>query len=112
MLPVPQAAAVICIDEARAHGYGFRPTTPGLYVDVGTTAATMLLAAHAIDLAACPVTSFSHVAAGRLLGLDPQVRPQMIICLGHAARVQPPAMGHWNDPRESPFRPARDQHQA
>jgi nitroreductase len=33
MLPHPQAAVVICIDQTRAAGYGFRPRTPGLYVD-------------------------------------------------------------------------------
>ena len=93
MLPAPTAAAVICIDEERAAGYGFRPGTPGLYVDVGTTAATMLLAAFEIGVACCPVTSFSRAAAARILGLGESIKPQMIICLGHAAAEQPPAMG-------------------
>jgi hypothetical protein len=52
MLPRPSAAAVTCIDEGRAIGFGFRPDAPGLFIDVGTAAATMLLAAHAIGLAA------------------------------------------------------------
>ncbi|MDO8209577.1 nitroreductase family protein [Conexibacter sp. CPCC 206217] len=95
MVPRPQAAAVICIDVARALDYGFRPDAPGLYVDVGTTAATLLLAAHAVGLASCPVTSFSRAAAGRLLGLAPGVTAQMIVCLGHAAVDQPLAMGAW-----------------
>ena len=83
------------IDRQRAAGYGFRPDTPGLYVDVGTTAATLLLAAHAVGLAACPVTSFSRAAAARLLGLDAAVVPQLIVCLGHADHNQPPAVGKW-----------------
>ena len=95
MVPRPQAAAVICIDVKRAAGYGFRPDAPGLYIDVGTSAATMLLAAHAVGLASCPVTSFSHAAAGRLLALAPGVTPQLIVCLGHAATDQPPPMGGW-----------------
>lgn len=95
MLPVPQAAVVVCIDRQRAAGYGFRPDTPGLYVDVGTTAATLLLAAHAVGLAACPVTSFSRAAAARLLGLDAAIVPQLIVCLGHADHDQPPAVGKW-----------------
>ncbi len=93
MLPAPTAAAVICIDEARAAGYGFRPGTPGLYVDVGTTAATMLLAAFELGVASCPVTSFSRAAVARILGVEAAVTPQMIICLGHAGAEQPPAMG-------------------
>jgi nitroreductase len=92
MLPVPQAVIVISIDEARAAGYGIRPGTPGLFVDVGTCAATVLLAAHAIGLASCPVTSFSRAAAARILGLDVGKTPQMMICLGHRAADQPPTM--------------------
>jgi nitroreductase len=63
-----------------------------LYIDVGTAAATMLLAAHAIGLASCPVTSFSRVAVARLLGLDEAITPQLIVCLGHATTDQPPSM--------------------
>jgi nitroreductase len=90
MLPRPQAAAVVCIDTGRAAGYGFRPDTPGLFIDVGTAAATMLLAADAIGLASCPVTSFSRAAVGRLLGLHESITPYLIVCLGHAAAHQPP----------------------
>jgi nitroreductase len=93
MIARPQAAAVICIDVARAVEYGFRPDAPSLYVDVGTTAATMLLAAHAAGLASCPVTSFSRVAANRLLGLPDALTTQMIICLGRAGAHQPPVIG-------------------
>lgn len=95
MLPHPQAAVVICIDQTRAAGYGFRPRTPGLYVDVGTAAATMLLAAHGLGLASCPVTSFSRAAAARLLALEHGIEPWMIICLGHAGANQPPPPGDW-----------------
>jgi nitroreductase len=93
MLARPPAAAVICIDRGRAVAFGFRPDAPGLLIDVGTAAATMLLAAHAIGLASCPVTSFSRAAVARLLGLGDSITPQLIVCLGHAAATQPPAMG-------------------
>jgi nitroreductase len=92
MLPRPQAAAVVCIDNGRAAAYGFRPDAPGLFIDVGTTTATMLLAAQAIGLASCPVTSFSRAAVARLLGLGDSITPQLIVCLGHAAADQPPPM--------------------
>jgi nitroreductase len=92
MIVRPQAAAVICIDVERAVNFGFRADAPGLYIDVGTTAATLLLAAHAAGLASCPVTSFSRIAAGRILQLGPGVIPTVIICLGHAAATQPATM--------------------
>ena len=106
MLPQPTAAAVICIDEGRAAGYGFRPGTPGLYIDVGTTAATMLLAAFELGVACCPVTSFSRAAVARILGMDDAVKPQMIICLGRAGAHQPPAMGARWAARSNPGEPA------
>jgi nitroreductase len=93
MLARPPAAAVICIDRGRAVAYGFRPDAPGLFIDVGTAAATMLLAAHAIGLASCPVTSFSRAAVARLLGLSDSITPQLIVCLGHATATQPPTLG-------------------
>jgi nitroreductase len=102
MLPRPPAAAVICIDKGRALGYGFRPDAPGLFIDVGTAAATMLLAAHAIGLASCPVTSFSRMAVARLLGLGDSITPQLIVCLGHAAAEQPPPMDAAVEPQVSP----------
>ncbi len=97
MVARPTAAAVVCIDQHRAVEYGFTPTTPGLYIDVGTTAATMLLAAEALHLAAEPVTSFSRVAVARLLDLADGVEPRLIVCLGHRGGSQPPAMGRWVD---------------
>jgi surface antigen len=39
---------VICIDQARAISFGMRPTAKGLYIDLGTAAQTMLLAAHSL----------------------------------------------------------------
>src|SRR5437763_602935 len=55
MLQRPAAAIVICFDQNGARRYGFRQGAAGLYVDVGTLAATILLAAHAIGLGAGPV---------------------------------------------------------
>lgn len=95
MVARPTAAAAICIDQPRAIEYGFDPGSPGLYIDVGTTAATMLLAAEALNLAAEPVTSFSRVAAARILDLADGVEPRLIVCLGHRGDRQPPAMGRW-----------------
>ncbi len=98
MVARPMAAVVICIDTARAVDFGFDPHAPGLFIDVGTAAATLLLAAQAVGLASCPVTSFSRAAVARLLALGPGQDPRLIICLGHAAADQPPAMDASHQP--------------
>lgn len=96
MLQRPTAAIVICVDWAQVNGYGFAPANPGPYVDVGTAAATMMLAAHANGLGSGPVTSFSQVAVATVLSLPEPVRPELIICLGHPAAEQPPPMRRRN----------------
>jgi nitroreductase len=92
MLQHPAAAIVICIDAARATGYGFKENSSGLYVDVGTTAQTMLLAAHALGVGSGPVTSFSKAAVSVVLNLPAGWKPEMIICLGFAATSRLPSM--------------------
>jgi nitroreductase len=89
MVPMPPAVIVVCVDNARAEEFGFQPHYRGLYVDVGTTAATLLLAAASVGLGACPVTSFSQAAVRRVLGLPPTTSPELLICVGHPADVQP-----------------------
>src|SRR5262245_4570721 len=88
MFQRPTAIVVICIDGGRAASFGMRPTARGLYVDVGTAAQTMLLAAHSLGLGAGAVTSFSQAAVSAVLNLPVTWSPEMFICLGHAAPVQ------------------------
>ncbi|WP_052391079.1 nitroreductase family protein [Streptomyces sp. NRRL B-24484] len=90
MLQRPAAAVVVCVDRDRVRAYGFPEHNPGPYIDVGTAAATMLLAAHGLGLGAGPVTSFSRAAVAELLGLPDGVRPELIVCLGHPSPQQPP----------------------
>jgi nitroreductase len=98
MLLRPTAAIIVCIDWNRVRGYGFRPTNTGPYVDVGTATATLLLAAHAVGLAAGPVTSLSRIGVATILGLAEGVRPEAIVCLGHPAPSQPSPMRRRNGP--------------
>ena len=83
MIARPTAAVVICTDAALAADYGFPPDVPGPWIDVGTVAATLMLAAHAIGVGAGPVTSFSKAAVAAALRLPDGLRPDMIVCLGH-----------------------------
>src|SRR5215468_7784416 len=92
MFQRPAAVVVICIDRARAESFGMRPNAKGLFVDVGTAAQTMLLAAHSLGLGAGVVTSFSQAAVNAVLNIPEGLSPEMLICLGHAAATQPPGM--------------------
>jgi nitroreductase len=92
MFQRPAAMIVICIDRATAESYGMRPTAKGLYVDVGTAAETMLLAAHSLGLGSGVVTSFSQAAVSAVLNLPEGWSPEMFVCLGHAAPLQPAGM--------------------
>jgi nitroreductase len=99
MIQHPTAAIVICVDWGRLRGYGFPPSNHGPYVDVGTAAATLLLAAHAAGLAAGPVTSISRAAVATILDLPADVRPEMIVCLGHAAATKHSGVRRHGGPR-------------
>lgn len=92
MFQRPAAVVVICIDQARAISFGMRPTAKGLYIDVGAAAQTMLLAAHSLDLGAGVVTSFSKAAVIEVLNIPDHLSPEMFVCLGYPAAVQPPGM--------------------
>jgi len=92
MFQRPAAIVVICIDRAKAESFGMRPTAKGLFMDVGTAAQTMLLAAHSLGLGAGVVTSFSQAAVSAILNAPESLAPEMFVCLGHAAATQPRGM--------------------
>lgn len=92
MFQRPVAIVVICVDRAKAESFGMRPTAKGLFIDVGTAAQTMLLAAHSLGLGAGVVTSFSQAAVSAVLNVPEGLGPEMFVCLGHAAPTQPAGM--------------------
>jgi nitroreductase len=92
MIARPTAAITICVDRELASRYGFRPETPGPWIDVGTATATILLAAQAVGLGAGPVSSFSRAAVAVALDLPEGWSPELIVCLGHPAPDQPRPM--------------------
>jgi len=92
MLQHPTAVIAICVDRQLAAAYGFAPNAPGTFVDVGTAAATMMLAAHSLGIGVGPVTSFSCAAVAVALELPAGWSPDLMLCLGHPAPVQPAAM--------------------
>jgi nitroreductase len=89
MIQRPTAAITICVDRAAAARHGYAPNAPGLFVDVGTAAATLMLATHSLGIGAGPVSSFSRAAVAVVLGLPDGWSPELIVCLGHIAPTQP-----------------------
>lgn len=87
MLGMPAVVIAICTDATRAAEELVQlehdATT---MIDVGTAAMNMMVAAHALGLGTCPVTSFSHVAVRVVLDLSPALEPELLLLLGHPAR--------------------------
>jgi nitroreductase len=75
MLQRLMTAIVVCVDWAQVHNYGFSPANPGPYIDVGTAAETLVLAAHSIGSGAEPVTSFGRTALATILNLPLECVP-------------------------------------
>ena len=83
MFSAPPVVIVICTDATRAAEELVQlehdATT---WIDVGTAAMNMMVAAHALELGTCPVTSFSHGAVRVVLGLPPTVEPELFLLRG------------------------------
>jgi nitroreductase len=84
MFSAPPVVIVICTDAARAAAELVQlEYDRTIWIDVGTAAMNMMVAAHALGLGSCPVSSFSHGAASVVLGLPPTVEPELFLLLGH-----------------------------
>ncbi len=91
MFSAPPVVIVICTDATRAAEELVQlehDTTT--WIDVGTAAMNMMVAAHALELGSCPVTSFSHGAVSVVLGLPPTVEPELFLLLGHPREATRP----------------------
>lgn len=78
---------VVCANSSRSsRGYGSRGTN--LYCLQDTAAATqnILLAAHALGLAACWVGAFEEEVVRKVLNVPDGVRPVVIIPVGHPSQ--------------------------
>jgi len=86
---------LICINWDIVAEHSLSPADRALYIDVGTAAQTMMLAAHAIGLASGPVTSFSQEAVKVILNLPANYTPEMFICIGHSVARAQSGMRAW-----------------
>jgi nitroreductase len=86
MLGVPAALVVICTDLERVRVEQVQvERDTSVWVDVGTAAMSMMLAAHALGLGSCPTTSFSRSGVAAALNLPSKAVPEFILQLGHRA---------------------------
>lgn len=95
---LPSAIIVICInwDQAGYQAVDQVRARMLAYIDVGTAAQNMMLAAHSLGLGAGPVTAFSPDAVDEFLNLPRAWGPEMFITLGY--RDATPAAS-WQLPR-------------
>jgi len=87
------AVIVICTDLERAEAsMGVQGRDVLSLVDAGAAAENVALVAVALGLAACFVRSSNDVALQEVLGLPRNVRPDVLIAIGHASATPTAAM--------------------
>ena len=84
---LPTALIVVCIDWDLAAYDVMDRTYQTAYIDVGTAVENMLLAAHAQEVGAWPMTSFSPDAVRILLNIPENLAPIMFVGLGWPAII-------------------------
>ncbi|MGH7642198.1 MAG: nitroreductase family protein [Candidatus Dormibacteria bacterium] len=94
----PPALIVICTDlEVAAKAQVQVGKDHSVWIDVGTAAMNMMLAAHALGLGSSPATSFSPGGLRVVLELPEFATPEFILQIGHRAA----------EPTAQPARPSR-----
>jgi nitroreductase len=79
----PTALIIICVDLDLARQDLVQiERDPSIQIDVGTAAMNMMLAAHAIGVGSCPVTSYSRSGLSKMLDLPANAIPEFILQLG------------------------------
>ena len=87
----PPAIIAICQDRKRAEETGgVMGRDRCAPMDSAMAAQTIMLAAHAEGLGTCAVLSFHVGAVHRILDLPEEIVPELLITVGHPAKVPPP----------------------
>jgi nitroreductase len=78
----PTAVLAVCLDRGRAVRLGGPGGEEMARLDIGLATQSLLLAAHALDLGACPIGSFHEGAVATYLALPSDVKPVLLLALG------------------------------
>ncbi len=84
------ALIVVCSDLERAHAeVGTRGTEMVTRLDTGASAAYLSLAAPALGLGVCKVTSWTEEAVQAIFDLPAHIRPEVLVAIGHPVKKAP-----------------------
>ncbi len=87
------ALIAVCSDlDAVERELGARGVEVVARLDAGAAAGYLTLAAPALGLGVCVVTSWTEVAVQELLGLPDHVRPEVLVAVGHPVASPPRAV--------------------
>jgi len=86
----PTAVIAICLDAERARRLGGPLGEDTARLDIGLATQNLLLAAHDRGLGACAIGSFHPGAVASFLELPPEVKPILLVALGHPAQQPSP----------------------
>lgn len=79
----PTALIIICVDLDLSRQEQVQvDRDPNVWIDVGTQAMNMMIAAHALGIGSCPATSFSRSGLAKVLNLPSTTVPEFILELG------------------------------
>ena len=81
----PEAVIVLCSNPTDAFYKGGKDSEEVLrFVNLGITAAYILLSTHTLGIGNCPVRSFHKEAIKKLLELPNEMEPELLISLGYS----------------------------
>jgi nitroreductase len=87
------ALIAVCSDLERAEALvGSRGVEVVTRLDSGAAAGYVALAALAVGLGVCTVTSWTEVAVQAVLGLPEHIRPDVLVAVGHPVPTPSPAV--------------------
>ena len=101
MLVPPPAIIVVLTDLQKASEEELQMDNDyANWVDVGTASMNMMNIVHALELGACPVTSFSKSGVATVLDLPDHLIPELLIMVGHP--VKPDRTSAHEAPKSAP----------
>jgi len=90
MLGNPKALICVCSDLDRAYDKAGKGGKTLALFDCAMAAQNIMLRAHDMGIGSCVVRSFNQAAVRTILKAPSYVQPELIIMLGHPARVPRP----------------------
>ncbi len=94
IIGTPALIVVACVDRSRTNrlpGHISQKIYQTSKLCVGMAVENLLLAAHALGLGGCPVSSFREAQVCGLLGIPDHIEPLLMVPIGHPAQDPTPS---------------------